>query len=242
LSHRFDVDDLDALDEVLEARPGGFACVLMMPFEEDEVTPDVLERTRSIAHRHGALFILDEMRSGFRVAVGGAQEHFGVHSDLATFSKAMANGYSISALTGRLDVLDSLAHTKISSTFFANPADMAAAITTIGILRDTDALDRIWTMGRMLQSGLREMVAESDLPVAVVGYPPMPFLRFEVDDPALRSMLERAFFAATTRGGVLFHPRHQWFLSAAHTEQDIDATLDVCRIAFGAAAQVAEAG
>ena len=88
-------------------------------------------------------------RSGFRLSLGGAQQFFEVYADLATFSKAMANGYTISAVTGSAEVFDGLGSTKVSSSFHVNPGDMAAAIGTITRLRDTDALERIWGMGRM---------------------------------------------------------------------------------------------
>ena len=120
---------------------------MTMPFGYETIEARQLAEVRDIAHSNGALFILDEMRSGFRMSLGGAQEYFGVRADIATFSKAMANGHPISAVVGRRDVLQCLDQTRISSTYFADPADMVAAITTIGILRDTDALAHVWRMG-----------------------------------------------------------------------------------------------
>lgn len=237
-SASFDYLDLSGLEAKLEA--SDCACVLMVPFEDDEAPPGHISKIRQLASRYGALLVLDEMRSGFRIALGGAQQFLGVQADLATFSKAMANGYAISALTGRAEVLSGLAQTKISSTFFANPADMVAALTTISLLRDTDALERVWSMGSLLQKGLRSLVAECRLPAVVVGYPPMPFMRFEFVDPDIQARVTKAFFATTTKLGVLMHPDHQWFVSAAHAEADIQATLAACRTGFTAAANAVE--
>lgn len=228
----FDLNEPETLLSLFRRYPGEIACVLTMPFEYETIPADRLGELRDIAHRHGALFVLDEMRSGFRMSLGGAQQYFDVQADVATFSKAMANGHPISAVVGRADVLGCLAQTRISSTFYAGPADMAAALATIDILRGTDALDRIWALGTALQDGLREVIGEFEVDAEVVGYPPAPFLRFHGADERRRQDLTRQFFIRTTHDGVLLHPDHQWFVSAAHTPTDIDFTIEVCRAAM----------
>ena len=236
-AEEFDLDDLDDLDRrMTKADP--IACVVTMPFEYEQSRPGHLEQVRTIVHSHGALLVLDEMRSGFRLSLGGAQDYLGVRADLTTFSKAMANGYAISAVTGSAEIMAGLASTKISSTFFANPADMAAALTTIHILAETDALDRIWTFGTSLIAGLREIVAEAGIPAEVVGYPPMPFLRFTHADADESDLARLTFFSETTKRGVLLHPDHQWFVSAAHSVADLDKTLAACRRGLLAAAAI----
>ena len=228
----FDLYSPRTLAEVFRRYPGQIAAVVTMPFEYETIEAHQLAEVRDIAHSNGALFILDEMRSGFRMGLGGAQEYFGIHADIATFSKAMANGHPISAVVGRRDVLQCLDQTRISSTYFAGPADMVAAITTIGILRDTEALAHIWRMGTALQQGLRALIEEFSLPAKVVGFPPAPFLLFTAENNDIQAAMTYEFFRHTTRGGVLFHPDHQWFVSAAHTMNDINVTLDVCRAAM----------
>ena len=232
----FDLEDLEGLSRILAIDPP-VACVVTMPFEYQESPSGRLDAIRTAAHSHGALLVLDEMRSGFRLSLGGAQEHLNVQADLATFSKGLANGYAISAVTGSAEIMGGLAVTKISSTFFANPADMAAALATLRILEDSDALERIWSTGTNLMVGLRQIVAEFGVPAEVVGYPPMPFLRFTSTDIHQAERERIAFFTETTRQGVLLHPDHQWFVSAAHTEADLDETLATCRVAMAAAAR-----
>lgn len=102
----FSYKDLDSLEKVLLGHPDEVACVVMMSYEHEAPEPGFLSEVGELAHAHGALFILDEMRSGFRISLGGAQEYFGVQADLSTFSKAMANGYAVSAVVGRADVLE----------------------------------------------------------------------------------------------------------------------------------------
>jgi glutamate-1-semialdehyde aminotransferase len=225
----FAYNDIASLEAAFARHPDDVACVIMMPFELDAPKDGFLEQVRSLTHDNGALFILDEMRSGFRMALGGAQEFFGVQADLATFSKAMANGHPVSAVVGRADVLHGLSQTHMSSTFYANPAEMAASLATIAVVRDTDVIPHLWRLGEALQTGLSEIVDSTGLPAQVVGYPIAPFLRF--DDEAAKL----AFYSEATRAGVLLHPNHQWFLSRAHTDEDISTTLKVCRHAALAA-------
>lgn len=238
---RFQYDDLDGLARLFDTHPGAIACVVTVPFGDDTAPPGRLQAIRELCHRNGALFVLDEMRSGFRLALGGAQEALGVTADLATFSKAMANGYAISAVTGSADVLAGLARTKISSTFFANPAGMVAALRTIEILRDTDALDHLSAMGALLQQGLREVFTGAGVPASVIGYPSMPFVQFAFEDAARQEAYVWALFRATTERGILLHPSHQWFLSAAHTPDDIEFAINAVRAATEVAAAAVEA-
>jgi glutamate-1-semialdehyde aminotransferase len=231
-----DRPDPAVLDRCLRDHPDEVAGVLMMPFEEDQFRQGLLHELREITHRHGALFVLDEMRSGFRMALGGAQEYFGIQADLSTFSKAMANGYPISAVAGRADVMRGLASTRISSTFYAGPAEMVAALETIRILRQTDALEHIWSLGRRLVDGLSGAIADTGMAAEVVGYPVIPFIRFTDPDPEIRARTRDRFFVETTQRGVLLHPSHQWFVCAAHTVADVDQAVRVCREAMSAVA------
>ncbi|GHJ29769.1 aspartate aminotransferase family protein [Streptomyces hygroscopicus] len=235
----FRYNDLDDLREVFRRHAGQVACLLLMPFELDSPEPGFLQGAIDLAHEHGALVVFDEMRSGFRVALGGAQELYGVRADLATFSKAMANGWAVSALTGRADVMAMVGQTHISSTFYSNSVSMAAAVATIDQLADGTVLDRVRRLGVRLQSGLTELVGRHGVPARVRGVPQMPFLAFTHPDPGRSRAMQDAFFAETTRRGVLLHPTHHWFVCAATTDADLDHTLAACDAAFEVAAKVA---
>ncbi|MDT5294853.1 MAG: glutamate-semialdehyde -aminomutase [Acidobacteriota bacterium] len=230
----FRYNDTASLRAVFEEHPEQIACVLMMPFEVEPPQPGFLQEVKDIAHEHGALFILDEMRSGFRMALGGAQEYFGVQADLATYGKSFSNGYAISAVTGRADVLRGISRTQMVSTFYGNSAEMAAVVATVSALKESDAIPHIWRMGTAFLQGLRDLIAEYGVPVEAVGYPPYPFLRFTAPDEREREADKAVFYTETTGGGVLLHPGHHWYVSAAHVEEDIAHTLDVCRKGFEA--------
>jgi len=225
-------NDLGSVRDLFAENPGDIACVIMMPFETEAPAPGFLEGVRDLCRENGAVFILDEIRSGFRMAPGGAQEYLGVVPDLATFSKAMGNGYAISALAGRRDIMGDGKRGLFSATFFTSPLEMAAALAVLDILEREPVIEHIWRIGGVLQDGLRELAARSTLPVEVVGYPPMPFVRFALDDAERNQVAMHEFFAQACARGVYFHPGHHWFVSYAHTESDVEATLEVCAAAL----------
>lgn len=232
LTETFVYNDLDSVEEAFINHPGKIACVVMMPYELEYPTGAFLEGVKNLAHKNGALFILDEMRSGFRIGMGGAQEFFNISADLATFSKAMANGFSISAVTGRKEIMSMLGKTHMSSTFFANASEMAAAITTIKILLEEDVIERVWDLSDHFYNGLQGIVCANDYPIKIRGLPISPFIDFNASSDKKMANSKREFYKHTLNGGVLLHPNHQWYLSASHTIKDIDQALSVIDSAF----------
>jgi glutamate-1-semialdehyde 2,1-aminomutase len=228
----FRYNDLDSLEDVLKQNRDQVACVIMMPLEIELPQPGFLAGVKELAHRHGALFILDEMRSGFHLALGGAQEHYGVIPDLATFSKAMSNGYAISVLAGRCDLMEALSQTYVSSTFYTNSIAMAAAVATIHKLRQEQVIPHLWRIGQGLLDGLDRLAQDIGVEAKTLGLAPMPFLAFTYADPEIRETARYVFYRETTRRGILLHPNHHWFACATHTEQDLTHTLEVSAEAF----------
>lgn len=234
----FDGNDPETLATLLAAEPETYAAVIVAP---EEICADHTARLAEIARlarAHGAVFIMDEVKTGFRLALGGAQERFGVTPDLATFSKAMANGFPISAVVGRHELIEAAARARLTSTFNGEIASMAAALATIGELEKEGAIAHIWRMGGRLLAGLNEIIARTGVPAEAVGIPapPMPFLRFTDDNIERRERLTHAFYTAVMRDGIMLFPDHVWFMSLSHTEAEIDRTLDVCEAAMQAVA------
>ncbi len=228
----FRYNDLDSLEDVFKANSDQVACVIMMPLEIEVPQPGFLAGVKDLAHRYGALFILDEMRSGFHLALGGAQEYYGVIPDMATFSKAISNGYAISVLAGRRDIMEALSQTYVSSTFYTNSIAMAAAVATIRKLRQGQVIPHIWHVGQGLLDGLNRLIRDVGVEAETLGLPPMPFLVFTYPDPETRETAKVVFYRETIRQGILFHPNHHWFVCAAHSDQDVAHTLEVCEGAF----------
>src|SRR5216683_209723 len=231
---QIEYNNLPALESALSRRGPDVACVIMMPLEVELPRPGFLAAARALTHRHGALFILDEVRSGFRLALGGAQQYFGVRADLVALSKAMANGHPISAVVGRRDVLDATRRVSLSSLFFRSGDGMAAALATIGIIRDGNVIDVLWERGRQLLAGLRQAAARRGVPVELVGLPPMPFQVFRGLSSRRCEAAQRVFCAAARDRGALFHPTHQWFTCAAMSSEDIALAVEAADAGYAA--------
>jgi glutamate-1-semialdehyde 2,1-aminomutase len=230
----FRYNDLNSLEDVLKQQRDQVACVIMMPLEIELPEPGFLAGVKDLAHQYGALFILDEMRSGFHLALGGAQEYYGVTPDLATFSKALSNGYAISALAGKRELMQLLSQTYVSSTFFTNSIEMAAAVATINKLQRQQVIPHLWQIGKGLLDGLDRLACDLNVEAQAIGVAPMPFLQFTYTDPEIRETAKYVFYRETTCRGLLLHPNHHWFVCAAHTEQDLARTLEISEGAFRA--------
>lgn len=115
---------------------------------------------------------------------------------------------------------------------------MAAALATITVLQETDAIEHIWAMGRLFERGICELIDEYAVPATFLGYPPYPYIEFTLKDEDRNRRIRNAFYVETAGCGALFHPNHHWYVSAAHTESDIHETLDICRRGFEVISQM----
>lgn len=236
----FEYNNLDSLAQVLEANKGEVACVIMWPCEVETPAPGFLEGVKKLAHEHGALFILDEIRTGFHLSLGGAQEYFGVIPDMATFGKAMSNGYAISTVVGRDDIMKNVEKSWFSSTFNTNSIDQAAAVATIREMESKGVIEHLWRIGRRLMDGLDQLAQTHGIEARAASLPPTPFLEFTYSDPEVREKAKVAFYSEMVRRGVLMHPNHHWFVSAAHGDEEVDMTLDAADAAFKVAREAIE--
>ncbi len=166
----FPYDDLDALRELFERHPKRIACVMMEACKYEDPQPGYLREVKRICHEHGALFVLDEMINGFRLANAGGQERFDVEPDLSTFGKAMANGFAISALVGKEEYMElgGLHHTRervflLSTTHGAETPGLAAALATIRFYQSHDVIGTLERQGLRLAAGLTKVIASHGL-------------------------------------------------------------------------------
>lgn len=227
---KFEYNNLNELENIFLKNSGRIACIIMMPFELEFPSPKYLDEVKEMAHKNGALFILDEMRSGFRIAPGGVQEYFNIMPDLATYSKAMANGFPISAITGRKDIFKNINNTKMTATYFGSSHEMAAALETIRIVDSTDVISKIWELGQYFIDEMKKIIIQSKVKCHMTGVAPMPYMEFDYGELSLSKKC--VFYGECAKRGILFHPNHHWYISGAHTQNDIDETLFVCEQAF----------
>lgn len=158
MTHKFVYNDLDSLKKLFVEHPEQFAAVIMEPMNLDEPNPGFLEGVRDLAHEHGALLIFDEIITGFRFHLGGAQKLFGVTPDLATFGKSMANGMPISALVGKRQYMEKVNDIFYSFTNGGEALSLAAAIATIHEIEKKKVIPAIWKLGKTLQDGVRGLI------------------------------------------------------------------------------------
>ena len=240
LTHKFEYNDLNSLEALLKDNSGQVACVVMWACEMERPKPGFLEGVRDLAHEHGALFVLDEVRTGFHLALGGAQEFFGVTPDLATFGKAMANGYPLSALVGRDEYMRHVVDSWISSTHCTNAFEYAAALATIRHMREHRVIEHLWKIGQQLIDGQNTLARAAGVEAESIGLAPTPYLAFRYDEPEVCDLAKKAFYEEALRLGVFFHPNHHWFVSAAHADVEVTKTLEATAAGFGAVKKALE--
>lgn len=240
LFHAVPLNDANALEDVFRKNGDKIAAFLMEPIMGNccalSATTEYMQDVRTLCDKYDVLLVIDEVKTGFRVAKGGVQELFDVRADLCTFAKALANGYPISAVAGREDIMriigDGVVH---GGTFTAHSVSLAAAGKTLEILDETDALASIRSYGEDLQQGLGKILKARGIPHSFVGHPSMMGLFFSDKAPVdYRDWVNTNydFYDALAPQlhelGVLVEPdsREPWFLCAAHDMKCLTETLD----------------
>jgi glutamate-1-semialdehyde aminotransferase len=231
----FSYNNPDQLSDLLREHAGDVAAIILTPVghgfdaQIEPPVPGFLESVRALADEYGAVLVFDEVRTGFRLALGGAQEIYGVTPDLTALGKAMSNGYPVSALVGCRPVMDAARSTFISSTYFPNGLSMAAALATLETLVSERVLDHVDNIGTQLAAELATIVAETGLPVTQSPYPQMPFLYFDRTLDSGQDARRDRFYGDLAGRGVFAHPRHHGFLSWRHGAGEISHLLDAVR-------------
>lgn len=228
----FSYNDLASLERIFETNPGAVAAVVMEPVGVVPPEPGFLEGVRDLAAREGALLVYDEVVTGFRLSLGGAQELYGVTPDLAAVGKAMGNGFPIAAVVGRADVMEIFDDIFFSFTFGGEAASLAAATATLTVLRDRDVIPHLWEKGQALHDGFNWLARHFELEdtAECIGLHPRTVLSFSDARGHSPLLLKSLFQQECIRRGVLFSGGQN--LSFSHTDADVEHTLRVYRAAF----------
>jgi glutamate-1-semialdehyde aminotransferase len=229
--HEFNYNNLEQLQELMSRYGNETAAIIMTPFghplhQKMQVPkPGFLEGVRELANKHGAVLVFDEVRTCFRLRMGGAQELYGVTPDLTVLGKGMANGYAISVVTGKKDVMMAAASKLfISSTFFPNSDGYIAALKTIEILERDHVIDDIWKKGNRFLKKIQNIIDKYNVGAELTGVEPMFFITFEKGDSGIKRFRRNDFYTQLIRKGFFFTPHHHAYISYRHTEEDLNIT------------------
>ncbi len=236
-------NDLERLEETIEAKWGDIAAIFIEPILGNSAgimpVPGYLEKIRELCDRYKIVMVFDEVKTGFRVANGGAQEYFGIRADLVTYAKALGNGFPIAAIAGKEEVMmtvnpGSVAH---GGTYTGNVAGTAAAAATLDILETQPIIATINQRGRKLMNGLGEILTEAGIAHVVTGVPSMfsLFLGSDQEPRDFRDYLqgdgalyEKIMMELIQRGAMPDSDgREPWFLCYSLSDQDVDETLNM---------------
>jgi len=240
LAHFTPLNDANALEDLLKRHHKDIGAFLIEPMMGNccsiTATPEYVHAARDLCEKYDVVMIVDEVKTGFRVARGGVQELMGIKADLCTFAKAMGNGYPISAIAGREDIMRQVGNGVIhGGTYTCHSVALAAAERCLQILDETDALETVENYGKALQQGMSRILSARGIPHSFVGHPSMGGLFFNETPPGnYRDWLDSDYTFYDTMApalhdlGILCEPdsREPWFICEAHArDNSLDQTL-----------------
>lgn len=227
--YEFRYNDLDHLEDLMKQHGDQTAAIIMTPLghhlhqKMEAPKPGFLEGVRELANKYGSVLIFDEIRTCFRLRMGGAQELYGVTPDLTILGKGMANGYAISVVTGKKDIM--MAATQkvfISSTFFPNSDGFVAALKTIEILERDNILEKIWKKGEIFLKKIQDIIDKYNVGAELSGLPPMFFITFKRDEAGTHRARRDDFYTYLIRSGIFFAPHHHGYICYRHEDEDLE--------------------
>ncbi len=230
-------NDVAALEQAIAQHDGEVAGFIATPYHhpvyaDNEMPADgYWQQVEQILRTHGIVFIIDDVRCGFRMHMGGSCEYFGFKPDLICFCKAIANGYPISALVGTEALKNEAARVFHTGSYWFSAGPMAAARATLQELQEIGGPERLQEIGRKLNEGLVDVARSHGYTLKVTGDPGMAYYRI-TEDPTM--MLHQDWCAECTRRGAYFTSHHNWFVSTAHTAEDLEQTWAIADAAFTA--------
>ena len=234
-------NDFEGFERMMKTYGEQIAAVITEPCQGNcgalDPQPGFLELIRRLTTEYGVVFILDEVKSGFRLANGGAQEYYNIMPDMATYAKAMGNGYPIAAFGGKKEIMSIIGHgVAQGGTYTNNKPGVTAGYATLSLLQQQPIIETINTRGQRLLNGLKEIFEDNSIPVVFSGPPSMFSFAVGIEKPTCQrewAESERDYYlrlvdAAIERGVMPDHDaREPWFLCYSHSDADIDETLNV---------------
>lgn len=233
LTKNFKYNDIQSLEDLLNAHAGEYAAVIIEPIQSNGTTKEYLQAVVDTAHKHGAIAIFDEVVSGFRYAIGGASEYYGVTPDMASYGKGCANGMPLSFVAGKRELISQIEQgVFVSMTFGGDAISFAGALATIKEMQEKDVIGHAWKLGTLLLDGMKELIAKHGIEeaVSVSGLAPHGGLAFN-DVGSLNYLdVQSIFSKVMVDNGILCMAINN--ISFSHTEDDIKKFLAAADCAF----------
>ncbi len=225
LTHKFEYNNIESLEKIFHEQE--LACVIMEPMNVEYPKDDFLKRVKELTHKNNALLIFDEIVTGFRVSLGGAQELFDVTPDLSTLGKGMANGYPLSAVVGSNEVMQKVEDIFFSGTFGGETLSLAAASAVLDKYKKSNVIEHLNEVGLYLLDQLNKLIDNSNLNEIfwTSGHPAWGFLHIKEQEKYNTFEIKTFFLQEVFKRGILTLGSHN--LSFSHSKKDVDQLLKV---------------
>lgn len=221
LTHKCPYNDIDAIKQQIKKCDDDVAAIILELVSAVEPAQEYLKELRELATRENIILVFDEVITGFRIHMGGAQEYYGITPDLAAFGKGMGNGMPISAVVGRKDIMSEMENIFYSGTFGGETLSLAASIAVIDKMQKLNVIDKLWETGQTLADNVNAIIKKHGLEtiISLNGLAPWKILAFKDHDTAAKEVIRTYFMTEMLKNGVLIASSHN--ICYAHTEKDI---------------------
>ena len=236
----FEYNDIDSLKAALDANRGEVACIIIEPARTFQPENGYLHKVRDIADEYGVVLIFDETVTGFRYSRGGAQEHFGVTPDMGVFGKAIGNGFPLTCVAGKGDVMMACKDSFISSCFWGETTSLAAGVAAVTFIRDNPVIEHIWSIGQGIVDGVDAAAKELGISMRFPGKPCNASVRFDIDDPALAKGISTLWEQELLRRGICADG--MFYICYSHTREDVERTVEAGTEALQVVKRAIDAG
>jgi glutamate-1-semialdehyde 2,1-aminomutase len=231
----FEWNDLEALSVIMSKNEGRIAALILTPYHHAAFAPSEMpsehfwKEVEKLCSRYGILLVLDDVRCGGRLHTGGSHRHFGFTPDLAVYSKALGNGYAISACVGKESLRKASMEVFLTGSCWNDAVAMAAALKSLELSQRENVAKKVLNKGKQLAEGLEQAAAKHGKKFQMTGPTSMPYPWFEGDENLFEI---QKFCQICAEEGIYFHPHHNWFLGNAHDSKSIELAIEVADRAF----------
>jgi len=219
----FEYGSIEKLEAHFKENSGKIAAVMMEVTHLHEPPKEYLSQVKSLAHDHGAILIFDEVVTGFRFGLGGAQSYYGVTPDVSCFAKALGNGFPIALIAGSAKVMDATSQVVTTQTYGEDCLALAAAIATLEVMEREPVVEHVWKLGKKLQDGYNALAKQFEIDSQCVGHAPRLQVEFGPRGDLSSKFLRSYLLQETAKDGFLI--AHMIFMNYGHTEKNVDDLL-----------------